>query len=259
MGSQDNLSEKNAATENTQVTEQQDMQPQIQAAVDAATAQTAVTDTKSVNVQPEGSRFDHIKETLELLYELFPQAFIKEGNCKPLKIGIFADLREAIAGRDDVTVTKVRAALSYYTSRLRYLFCLKEGVKRVGLDGSEGEAVSKEHAEFAMAKFNEINGKRKANRKPKTQVRDNRKNANGRKSFNAQRKKRPEFKIPGRKARADELLVGTDVLVLSSEQHYVRGVVAEAVSGNAAAVTLRTGMTVSLPVERILIPVANKA
>ncbi|MCI6796833.1 MAG: RNA chaperone ProQ, partial [Succinatimonas sp.] len=240
MGSQDNLSEKNAATENTQVTEQQDMQPQTQAAVDATTAQQNVTDTKSVNVQPDGSRFDHIKETLELLYELFPQAFIKEGNCKPLKIGIFADLREAIAGRDDVTVTKVRAALSYYTSRLRYLFSLKEGAKRVGLDGSEGEAVSKEHAEFAKAKFDEINGKRKANRKPKTQSKDNRKNANGRKPFNAQRKKRPEFKIPGRKADVSELLVGTEVLVLSSEQHYVRGVIAEAVSGNAAAVTLRT-------------------
>ena len=55
MGSQDNLSEKNAATENTQVTEQQDMQPQTQAAVDATTAQQNVTDTKSVNVQPDGS------------------------------------------------------------------------------------------------------------------------------------------------------------------------------------------------------------
>ena len=250
MGSQDNLSEKNASTENAQVAEQQDKQPQTQAAVDQSTAQNAVADTKSANVQPEGSRFDHIKETLELLYELFPQAFIKEGNCKPRKIGIFADLRAAIAGRDDVTVTKVRAALSYYTSRLRYLFCLKEGAKRVGLDGSEGDAVSKEHAEFAKAKFDEINGKRKANRKPKIQSKDTRKNANGRKPFH---------KIPGRKAKVSELLVGTEVLVLSSEQHYVRGVVAETASGNAAAVTLRTGMTVSLPVERILIPDANKA
>ncbi|HAH70386.1 MAG TPA: hypothetical protein DCL74_01150, partial [Succinivibrionaceae bacterium] len=91
------------------------------------------------------------------------------------------------------------------------------------------------------------------------QSKDNRKNANGRKPFNAQRKKRPEIKIPGRKAKVSELLVDTEVLVLSSEQHYVRGVVAETASGNAAAVTLRTGMTVSLPVERILIPDANKA
>ena len=37
----------------------------------------------------EGTHFDHVKETLELLYKTFPKVFIKDGDVKPLKIGIF--------------------------------------------------------------------------------------------------------------------------------------------------------------------------
>ena len=36
-----------------------------------------------------GSHFEQVKESMELLYKAFPKAFVKEGDCKPLKIGIF--------------------------------------------------------------------------------------------------------------------------------------------------------------------------
>ncbi len=256
MGSQDNVS--NTAVEIEAVNNE----------VATAEVETQKTDAGDAKVaQPEGSRFDHIKETLELLYKLFPNAFIKEGNCKPLKIGIFADLRAAIEGRDDVTITKVRAALSFYTSRLRYLFSLKEGAKRVGLNGEEGEVVSKEHADFAKAKFDEINSKRKVNNKPKKAPRRfNKPNAQGPKAnFAAKGKnnfkkndKKPQSRpIPGRKADLSELSIGTQVLVVSSESHFVRGSVAE-LNGTSVAVTLHTGMTVSLPLDRIMIPTAKQ-
>ncbi len=247
MGSQDNVS--NTAVENEAVNNE------------VATAEVESQKTDAKVAQPEGSRFDHIKETLELLYKLFPNAFIKEGNCKPLKIGIFADLRAAIEGRDDVTVTKVRAALSFYTSRLRYLFSLKEGAKRVGLNGEEGEIVSKEHAEFAKARFDEINSKRKVNNKPKKAPRRFIRPASaapkGKPGFKKSDKKPQARTIPGRKAELGELSIGTRVLVVSSESNFVRGSVAE-LNGSSVAVTLHTGMTVSLPLDRIMIPTAKQ-
>lgn len=247
MGSQDNVS--NTAVENDAVNNE------------VATAEVDTQKTDAKVAQPEGSRFDHIKETLELLYKLFPNAFIKEGNCKPLKIGIFADLRAAIEGRDDVTITKVRAALSFYTSRLRYLFSLKEGAKRVGLNGEEGEIVSKEHADFAKAKFDEINSKRKVNNKPKKAprrfVKPNAQGPKAKSNFKKVEKKPQARPIPGRKAELSELSIGTQVLVVSSESHFVRGSVAE-LNGSSVAVTLHTGMTVSLPLDRIMIPTAKQ-
>lgn len=247
MGSQDNVS--NTAALNEAVNNE------------VATAEVETEKTDAKVAQPEGSRFDHIKETLELLYKLFPNAFIKEGNCKPLKIGIFADLRAAIEGRDDVTITKVRAALSFYTSRLRYLFSLKEGAKRVGLNGEEGDVVSKEHADFAKAKFDEINSKRKVNNKPKKAPRRFTKpasqGAKTKPNFKKAEKKPQARPIPGRKAELGELSIGTQVLVVSSESHFVRGAVAE-LNGSSVAVTLHTGMTVSLPLDRIMIPTAKQ-
>ncbi len=236
METQDNISKVNESIEPVQ----------------EAVAEGAVQEKPA---QPEGSRFDHIKETLELLYTLFPKAFIKEGNCKPLKIGIFNDLRAAIEGRDDITVTKCRAALSFYTGRLRYLFSLKEGAPRIDLEGNECETVSKEHADFAKARFDEINTKRRAN-KP-ARPKNDRRQGEGKKKWVKKGEGKPAKAaprpIPGRKAELSELQSGVAVLVVSSQSHYVRGSVAE-VNGDLVAVTLSTGMTVSMPLERVLIP-----
>lgn len=234
--------------------ESQDNISNVNGSLDAVNEnQTVGTQEKAV--QPEGSRFDHVKETLELLYKIFPKAFIKEGNCKPLKIGIFNDLREAVQGRDDVTVTKCRAALSLYTSRLRYLFSLKEGVARIDLDGNECDKVTKEHADFAKARFDEINSKRKAKlaTRTKPERRNNDKKKWVKKDHKATKATKTPRPIPGRKAELSELKPGVAVLVVSSQSHYVRGVVAE-LNGSMIAVTLATGMTVSMPQERILIP-----
>ena len=204
-----------------------------------------------------GSHFEHVKDTLEQLYRTFPKAFIKEGDAKPLKIGIFDDLKAAIAGKPEFSVSKVRAALRLYTTRLRYLYCLKEGAKRIDLEGNEVEEVSAEHVEFAKNKFEEIKDKRKSLR----QVQDNKKSGDKKpfkKKFVKKNNKSAEHKVNGIKPELSDLTVGRKILVLTGEHHYVLGTVAERVQGDKVSVTLRTGMTVSMPLDRVLLPAAKK-
>lgn len=249
MGSQDEKSIENVAD-----------QAAVEQVAAEVTAPETVTGEAKAAAQPEGSRFDHIKETLEILYEMFPQAFIKTGNCKPLKIGIFEDLKVAIGGKEGLSLSKVRAALRYYTTRLRYLYSLKEGAKRVGLDGVEGEAVTKDHADDAHERFKEINKKRieknpALKNKGKQGGKLSKKRPTAKKGEGAPK---PAPRIPGRKAALEELSVGAPVLVLSSESHYVRGTVSELRGGEMVGVTLNTGMAIDLPLERILIAEEKK-
>lgn len=108
-----------------------------------------------------GTHQEHIQEALEMLYTRFPKAFIKEGDCKPLKVGILDDLKPKIEEINGLSVSKVRAAVRFYTSRLRYFYAMREGAMRVDLDGNEVEPVSSEHAAYARTRFAEINAKRR--------------------------------------------------------------------------------------------------
>ena len=210
---------------------------------------TVVAEEKNDNNQ-SGTHFEHIKETLELLYTTFPKAFVKDGQVKPLKIGIFEDLRQRVASIEGLSVSKVRAALRLYTSRLKYLYSVKEGAKRIDLDGNEcADVVNAEHESYAKEQIALINSKRKP-AKPKTVNKDNKKPFNKNNKFVS--KKPP--KVEGQKPSLDELKVGTNVLVLSSEKSCVKGVVAEDAQKDSVYVTLKSGLTVNLPLERILIP-----
>ncbi len=210
---------------------------------------TEVKEGASAEAQ-DGTRFEHVKETLDLLCSYFPKAFIKDGDAKPLKIGIFDDLKAAIAGKEDLSVSKVRAALRLYTTRLRYLFCLKEGAKRVDLEGNEVDVVSSEHAEFAKAKFKEINSKRKGPDKKK-----NFRKPAGKPGKDAHRTKP---RITGIKPELSDLVKGRHVLVLSSEHRYVHGTVADDAQKDSVNVTVTSGMTISMPIDRVLLPLPQK-
>ena len=194
----------------------------------------------------------HVKQTVELLYKTFPKAFVKDGDVKPIKICIFDDLKERIASVEGLSITKVRAALRMYTARLKYLYSVKEGVARIDLDGNATEdLVNAQHESYAKERIAEINAKRKP-QKPK--------NNTGKKNFvkkpfngNKPQAKKP-FKIEGDKANVEDLKQGTEVLVLSSEQHCVRGVVAQDAAKDTVYVTLKSGLTVNLPLQRVLLP-----
>ena len=208
---------------------------------EAAKTENEVASKNSEVKADKNVHFEHVKETLELLYKTFPKAFVKDGEVKPLKIGIFDDLKERIASVEGLSITKVRAALRMYTARLKYLYSVKEGVARIDLDGNATEdLVNAQHESYAKERIAEINSKRKP-QKPKNNA--------GKKNF----VKKP-FKIEGDKANVEDLKQGTEVLVLSSEQHFVRGVVAQDAAKDTVYVTLKSGLTVNLPLQRVLLP-----
>lgn len=210
-----------------------------------------------------GTRFVHIQESLALLCKYFPQAFIAEGNAKPLKIGIFKDLKTAIAGKEGLTLSKVRAALRLYTTRLKYFYCLKEGAMRVDLDGHEVEPVTAEHAAFALEKFNEINEKRKAalkNSRKKRPDSPGRKSAKGQNGHRGPAAGRPHPKkiVPnGVKATEADLTDGRSVMVITGGKRYVKASVAHKAEKGNVMVTLLNGTSLTVPIERVLLPAAH--
>ena len=61
-------------------------------------------------------------------------------------------------------------------------------------------------------------------------------------------------KIEGDKASVEDLKNGTEVLVLSAQNSCVRGVVAQDAQKDSVFVTLKSGLTVNLPLDRVLLP-----
>jgi len=62
------------------------------------------------------------KAIIAYLVEKFPLCFIAEGEAKPLKIGLFQDLAEALKDDERVSKTQLRQALrQYYTVAVKVL------------------------------------------------------------------------------------------------------------------------------------------
>lgn len=91
-----------------------------------------------------------IKEVIACLCDKFPSCFIAEGEAKPLKIGIFQDLSEALTSSENLSNSLIRQALRSYTKSWRYLHACREGAVRVGLDGQEAGVVDAQQAEHAQ-------------------------------------------------------------------------------------------------------------
>ncbi|MEE6029312.1 RNA chaperone ProQ [Avibacterium paragallinarum] len=103
----------------------------------------------------EVKKLANSKEIIAYLAEKFPLCFTVEGTFKPLKIGIFQDLSEALADDESVSKTRLRQALRQYTLNWSYLSSFKEGAERVGLDGVAVAVVEKEHADYAAKQLAE--------------------------------------------------------------------------------------------------------
>lgn len=95
------------------------------------------------------------KQVLDYLVEKFPNCFVKEGEAKPLKIGIFQDLTERLEEDSNVSKTQLRGVLRHYTQSWRYLHSIKVGAKRVDLDGNEGEELEQQHVDHAQQQLAE--------------------------------------------------------------------------------------------------------
>ncbi|MDP8080165.1 RNA chaperone ProQ [Phocoenobacter skyensis] len=106
-----------------------------------------------------------VKETIAYLAEKFPLCFSIEGAIKPLKIGLFQDLAQALENDDKVSKTMLRQAIRGYTMGWRYLSACKEGVERVDLNGEPAgviDASQAEHAAQTLAESKKIVSERRA-------------------------------------------------------------------------------------------------
>ena len=92
-------------------------------------------------------------------YRKFPLCFIAEGEAKPLKIGLFQDLAEAL--KDDERVSKLNCvkALRQYTSNWRYLHGCREGAERVDLYGNPAGVLDAEHVSHATQQLADAKAK----------------------------------------------------------------------------------------------------
>jgi len=111
-------------------------------------------------------KFTNNKQIITFLTEQFPACFIAGSEpAKPLKIGVFQELATRLENEPRVSKTQLRGALRQYTMSWRYLHSVKVGVKRIDLDGVEGDEVSQEHAEHAQQSLKESKDKAFANKK----------------------------------------------------------------------------------------------
>jgi ProP effector len=81
-----------------------------------------------------------VNAVIRTLAERWPNTFFPEAKKrKPLKVGIFDDLK---AAAPDVNRKMLRLALRMYTSSGTYLFACSKGHKRIDLNGNEVEEIS---------------------------------------------------------------------------------------------------------------------
>ena len=95
------------------------------------------------------------KEIIAYLVERFPACFSLEGPAKPLKVGIFQDLAQALEGDENVSKTRLRQALRHYTSSWRYLKSVKAGAFRIDIEGKEVAEIDQEQADYASKTLKE--------------------------------------------------------------------------------------------------------
>lgn len=111
------------------------------------------------NENSENVKLSSNKEIIAYLAEKFPLCFSLEGEAKPLKIGLFQDLAEALKDDEKVSKTQLRQALRQYTSNWRYLHGCRLGAERVDLNGNPAGVLEQEHADHAAQQLAEAKAK----------------------------------------------------------------------------------------------------
>lgn len=194
------------------------------------------------------------KEIIAYLAEKFPLCFFLEGEAKPLKIGLFQDLVEALQDDERVSKTQLRQALRQYTSNWRYLHGCKQGAERVDLQGNPCGLLEQEHIDHAAMQLAEAKAKLAEKRAAE-------------KAANPPKKTRPAFKkhpqakgkLPvHKKAKTSEKLTALDPATLEKGMQVKvkvgdkaqRATLLEVAKDNAR-VTLENGLTINVSTDRL--------
>ncbi|MCG6201249.1 RNA chaperone ProQ [Psychromonas antarctica] len=200
-------------------------------------------------------KFTNNKQIIAFLTEQFPLCFTAgKDQAKPLKIGIFQELAVRLENEERVSKTQLRGALRQYTLSWRYLHCIKETIKRVDLDGIEGDEVSAEHAAHALKTLNESKEKAFANKKkiaPETAPKRTPKKVNVPTRAAKAIVEKVEILVTHKEAVHSELKLSQAVKVVLGKVP-VSGVVVDIMKDDVQ-VQLDSGMTVKVKAKHLLI------
>ena len=181
------------------------------------------------------------KAIIAYLVEKFPLCFIAEGEAKPLKIGLFQDLAEALKDDERISKTQLRQALRQYTSNWRYLHGCREGAERVDLYGNPAGVLDAEHVSHAVQQLAEAKAKFAEKRKAELAA------------------KKTQQKRPARKPNAPQVkLSAVDFTTLSAGSKVKVKVAEQAknatvlnVEKDGARVELENGLVMTVTADRL--------
>ena len=207
-------------------------------------SQSGVQTTDS---QVNSQKLANTKDIIAYLAEKFPLCFILEGEAKPLKIGLFQDLAEALEDDERVSKTQLRQALRQYTSNWRYLHGCREGAVRVDLQGNPAGVLEAEHVAHAAQQLADAKARVAEKRKAEAAAKKAQQKQRPRKPAN---KNANHFNKPSLSAvDFSKISVGSVVKVKAGD-HAKKATVVEVLK-DLARVELENGLVMSVAADRL--------
>ena len=210
-----------------------------------------MTDSQSgvqtTDAQVNSQKLTNTKDIIAYLAEKFPLCFILEGEAKPLKIGLFQDLAEALQDDERVSKTQLRQALRQYTSNWRYLHGCREGAVRVDLQGNPAGVLEAEHVIHAAQQLADAKARVAEKRKAEAAAKKAQQKQRPRKPANKNTK---HFNKPSLSAvDFSQISVGSVVKVKAGD-HAKKATVVEVLK-ESARVELENGLVMSVAADRL--------
>lgn len=208
-----------------------------------------MTDSQNNSVTTEQSadqKLTNTKDIIVYLAEKFPLCFTLEGEAKPLKIGLFQDLSEALQDDERVSKTQLRHALRQYTSNWRYLHGCREGAVRVDLQGNPAGVLDTEHVAHAAQQLAEAKARVAEKRKAEAVAKKAQQKQRARKPA-AKNTKRPQVQLTA--VDFSQVSKGSVVKVKAGERTQKAAVVE--VLKDSARVELENGLVINVAADRL--------
>ena len=213
-----------------------------------------MTDSQSgvqtTDAQVNSQKLTNTKDIIAYLAEKFPLCFIAEGEAKPLKIGLFQDLAEALKDDERVSKTQLRQALRQYTSNWRYLHGCREGAERVDLYGNPAGVLDAEHVSHAAQQLAEAKAKFAEKRKAELAAKKAQQKRPARKPNSNQATRKPKaLQIKLSAVDFTTLSAGSKVKVKVAEQ--AKNATVLNVEKDGARVELENGLVMTVTADRL--------
>lgn len=210
-----------------------------------------MTDSQSgvqtTDAQVNSQKLTNTKDIIAYLAEKFPLCFILEGEAKPLKIGLFQDLADALQDDERVSKTQLRQALRQYTSNWRYLHGCREGAVRVDLQGNPAGVLEAEHVAHAAQQLAEAKARVAEKRKAEAAAKKAQQKQRSRKPANKNAK---HFNKPSLSAVDFSRISVGSVVKVKAGDHAKKATVVEVLK-DSARVQLENGLVMSVAADRL--------